>query len=162
MAKPLELLERQIVGIRLGTISPAVVDSVKVLYQGSMTPINHLAFSQPTKGGIAVNPYDPQMVGAIVTALKSSGMNAYAFSKTSVMVSVPPITGEAKDQIRGHLKKLGEEAKIAIRNIRKKARQKMDGLPKDELQKAEKELQKLTDDHISEIDRIVNAKAASL
>lgn len=161
MAKTLEMLERQIVGIRLGTINPGVVDSIKVSYQGQPTPISHLAFSQPIKSGISVQPYDPEMVGPITNALKGSGLNAYAFSKTTVMVSVPPMDGEARKQVHDHVRKLGEEAKVAVRNIRKKSRQKMVG-SKDEVQKADKELQKATDEFVTEIDRTVEAKVKSI
>jgi len=159
MQKTIENLSDSIVGIRLGTISASVVDTIKVPYHGTMTPIKHLAQTAPGQGGIQIDPFDPSMTNTIANVLASSGMNAYAFSKTRVVVSVPPPCGEEKQKVFSHLKKLAEEAKIAIRNIRKNHRQK---LSKDDQKELDKEIQKVTDDHISEVDSIINRKIASI
>jgi ribosome recycling factor len=164
MSKTIENLTNSIVGIRLGTISAGVVDTIKVPYHGTMTPIKHLAQTFPAGGGaIHIDPYDPTMTGQIANVLASSGLNAYVFSKTRVVVSVPPPSGEEKQKVISHLKKLAEEAKIAIRNIRKNHRQKISaGLDKEQLQKHDKEIQKVTDDHITEVDSIINGKIATI
>jgi ribosome recycling factor len=159
MQKTVENISNSIVGIRLGSVSAGVIDTVKVPYHGTMTPIKHLAHAVPAGRGIHVDPYDPTMTGQIATSLTAAGFNAYAFSKTRVVVSVPPPCGEEKQRIISHLKKLAEDAKIAIRNIRKNLRQKMS---KDDQKDLDKEIQKVTDDHCAEVDSIINGKIRSL
>ncbi len=163
MAKTIENLRNSIVGIRLGSISAGVVDTIKVPYHGTLTPIKHLAQTFPAgRGAIHIDPFDPTMTGQIAGILASQGLNAYAFSKTRVVVSVPPPSGEEKQKVISHLKKLAEEAKIAIRNIRKNHRQKVQGSDKESNQKLDKEIQKVTDEYIAEVESVINEKIASI
>jgi ribosome recycling factor len=159
MQKTIDSLENQLVGIRLGTITPSVIDTVKVIYEGQPTPIVHVAYAERKGNGISVTPYEPQLVNAINKALQGSGFNSYVFSKTSVMVSCPPPSGEEKLKIIAYVAKLGEESKIAVRNIRKKHRQT---LTKDEIKEQDKSLQKTTDEMISKIDSLVAQVEARL
>lgn len=122
ISKTIENLKNQIKGFRSGTISPAFVSSIKVMYDGQMTPIGELAFSTTTKNGVMTTLFDlnnPHLLGQINNVLKACGLNSYIFSKTAIMVSIPPITGEEKTKVHKQIKKLGEDAKIAVRNIRK-------------------------------------------
>lgn len=163
MAKAIETLRSQLVGFRSGTISPAFVDSIKVMHEGQPTPIKHLAFSQPGKTGISVTPHDPALVGSIAKTLTDAGLNAYVFSKVPVAVSVPPISGDEKQRVHARIRALGEEAKISVRNLRKKLKAEIDSaLGQDERLRAEKHVQELTDAHIAQIDRIVSDKIASI
>lgn len=155
MQKTVELLQNSILGIRLGNISPAVIDTVKISYYGSLTPIGHLATTQKSGNMICVSPYDTSLLGAICKALNEAGFSSYIFSKTAVAVSIPKPTVEEKHKIWKHLDKLGEEAKVAIRNIRKKRRQSSVVVD-------DKEIQKETDKHIDEINRIISKKKESI
>jgi ribosome recycling factor len=83
--------------------------------------------------------------------LKDAGLNAYLFSKQAVAVSVPPICGDERERVKTRVKKLGEEAKISIRNIRQNYRKSEKGLTEDEKRQAEKEIQELTDIHIDKL-----------
>jgi ribosome recycling factor len=161
MARTLEMLQQQLIGIRHGTVTPGLVSTVKVPYYGQLTPLDHLAVIQRVDNKLSVLPHDVSILKQVEKALVGAGLNAYVFSKTSVVVSVPQVTGEEKAKVHGHVKKLGEDAKVAIRNLRKKAKQKLVG-HKEELRVAEKELQELTDSHIGQIEEIVQKKIGSI
>ena len=155
MEKSVEVLSHSITGIHGGTINPGVIDTVKAACYGQNLPIIQVAQTgRLDNNNIAVDPYDPSMIGPLVTALKANGFQAYQFSKTRVVVSVPPISGESREKVKKHLRKLGEEAKIAIRNIRKNFRK--NNVCDD------KKVQKITDHYIKEIDQIIEKKANSL
>lgn len=157
----MDTLRASLVGFRAGTISTAFVDTIKVSYYGSLVPIKQVAFSSSTKNGISVQPHDPNLVGSVAKSLKDSGLNAYVFSKTVVMVSVPPVTGEEKQKVHGQIRKLGEEAKVSIRSIRKSLRELVIGT-KDEKKLAEKDIQEQVDFYISAVDVIVSDKIAGI
>ncbi|RDJ35422.1 MAG: ribosome-recycling factor [Crenarchaeota archaeon] len=159
MEKTLHNLSDSIVGIRGGNVSAGVLDTVKVVYHGQQTPLKHIAFVSKKDHAITIDPYEVEFTNQIANNLKDMGFNAYAFSKTRVVVNVPPPSGDQKKEIISHLRKLGEDAKIAIRNIRKKHRQKLD---KNALKTEDKKIQEVTDSYIAEVDEIINGKISSL
>lgn len=159
MEKPIDLLKNQLKSIHFGNITPGIIDTVKVSYYDQLVPVGQIANTQTIKNNISVVPYEPDMIPAVNKVLISAGFNSYIFSKTTILVSVPPPSLEEKNKINNYLRKLGEEAKIAVRNIRKKIRQPLD---KEALKKIEKELQAATDVAISEIDTIIKNKIESL
>lgn len=159
MDKTINSLSSNIIGIRSGTITTGFIDTVKISYHGQLTPIKHIAYTAKIGDSIAIDAYEPTLTAQIAKNLADAGFSAYAFSKTRVLVSVPPPSGDQKKETIAHLKKLGEEAKIAIRNIRKSFRQKLD---KEELKTADSGIQKTTDSYIKEIDDIINTKIGSL
>ncbi len=162
MQKTVEHFAEQLIGIRYGIPTCGLIDTIKVDYHGQMTPIKHMAQTIPQAGRIAVVPYDPTVLGAVDKALKAAGFNSYVFSKTTVAINLPKFAGGAdRDRVIAQVRKLEEEAKVAIRNIRKKARQQLD-LPEDELKKAEKELQVSTDSSISQIAALAAKKIKEL
>lgn len=140
-------------------MSPQLLDSVKVIYEGQPTLLSHLAISVQGPKCVYVTPYDPALVSRIVKAIVGFGFNAYAYSKSSVAVSIPPISWESKQQVKDTIRTYGEEAKVAVRNVRKKLRQALD---KDELQRQDKALQRLTDEAIDKIGRMVLNKCDSI
>lgn len=160
MQKAVETFKSHLIGFRDDAISPALVDSIKLQHLGQMTPIKHVAYAAPVKGGVSVVPFDPIMVGQIAKVLKDAGLNAYVFSKTTVMVNVPPPSGEERQKANVRIKQLGEEARVAIRNIRKQLMKEVASLAKDEKTRKEKEIQKITDFYIAQIDEIVKNRTA--
>src|SRR5262249_27324209 len=163
MHKAVRLLKDSLIGIRSGGITANVLDTVRVEYDGQLTPIKHLAQTIDGQGKVLITPYDPSLLGAIVAALMARGFNAYVFSKSSVAVSASPLSGEQREQVQAQVRRLGEEARISVRGVRRRARQKLDSkLPRDERRRLEAEIDRLTDEAIGEIDRIVEAKLASL
>jgi ribosome recycling factor len=159
---PIDNLRSLIASIRLGTISPGVVDSVKATVNGQLAPIGHLATTFPTKQGITVTPHDPASMNEILAALRFANLSAYAFSKTSIIVSVPPVTGEAKSQVHRHVKKLGDDARLAVRNIRQCVRKSQGKPTKEDQARFDKDIQVEVDAANAEIDRIVARKVAEI
>lgn len=125
-------------------------------------PIGQIANTQAVKNNVSITPYDVETLSAINKALLAAGFNSYVFSKNSVMVSVPPPSLEEKERVCSHLRKLGEEAKVSVRNIRKKIKQSFDKENKENLKKVEKELQNCVDDAIEQIDKLVQNKTEGL
>lgn len=153
MNKTVEHLEDQLVGVRWGTVTSGLVDTVRVSCYSGITELRYLASTEGNAKRIQVTPYDPTLLGPINTALNDAGFNAYVFSKTSIVVSVPQPCGEEKEKVIKRVRKLGEEAKVSIRNIRKKARKECDD---------DDAIQRVTDASVSEIDRIIDTKVASM
>ncbi len=160
--KTLQNLEESIRGIRLGMITPSFIDTFKVPYYGTETPIKHLAVTMSQNGLVTVRPHDPAILGTIQNVLKGAGLNAYLFSKQLVAVSVPPICGEERERVKIRVKKLGEDAKVSIRNLRKSERNSGKSLSEDHKRTSDKEIQEITDLYISEIDRMIADKLEML
>ncbi len=168
MDKTVQMFSNQLFGIRVGIISPQVIDTVKVEYHGQKVPIGHVAGFKCDKQRICIEPYDTQLLGPIVSACKASGFNAYIFSKTQAVVSYNALSGKEREKVINQVRHLAEEARVAVRNIRKKARQAQEKdhkhlkISKDEITSIDKPLQKLTDDSIGRINSILEDKLASL
>lgn len=143
MRKTVDLFKSQLFGME-DNVNENLIATVKVGYNHQPTPLQHLSLVYQKDRRVSVTPFDPTMVGVIEDELKKQGFDAYKFSKTTVVVNIPLITGEARQKVASRMKKLGEEAKVSIRNIRKKFRKK----DKDH----DKELQAMTDAAIQEIE----------
>ena len=144
----------QLHGIRTGTISIGLIETVRVACQGNRVAINRLGAIKVQGDRILITPFDRANVPAIVKALNESRLSAYALNPTTVSVSVPPISVEQRQDIARHVKKLGEEAKVAIRAIRQQTRKQIESSGRGSL----KRVQEATDAAVAEIDRLVQAK----
>lgn len=168
MEKSLEFLADQLIGIRHGMITTAVIDSVRVPCYGQSMPIGHLAQTAMQDHRIRIQPHDPSLRAVIAKSLVTAGFEAFVFSKTEVVVSVPPPSGTDREKVIARLTQLGEETRVAVRNIRKKFRQRLKkdwpptklAIGEDEVRQIEDQLQKMTDDYIREIDRMIEAKVS--
>ena len=161
MNKAIDHFEDQLLGItKLGGVRPTtLIDTIRVSCYGQKTPIKHLAITSSIKNGVSIEPHDPSILKSIEKGCKDAGYNAYVFSKTTVMVSIPPPSGEDREQAKLRIKRIGEETKVSIRNIRKKAKQDVPkDTPKNEKQKFGKDLQVLTDDSVKIVEDIVKRK----
>lgn len=171
MQKPVDYFWEQVRCLRSGGIQPSLIDTIKVSFYGQDTPLKHLAHTSKVSNGISVKPHDPNLVNTACKALKDAGFNAYVFSKEAVMVSVPPPSGEDKEQMRKRVRELGEEARVAIRQIRKNFKRKIDeknqhdpgkgGLSINQREGLMKKLQEATDKAVAEVDEIVKDKVES-
>jgi ribosome recycling factor len=158
MERTVRLFAEQVRGIRTGTISIGLIETVRVACQGNLVPINHLGVVKAQGDRILITPFDRVHVPAIVKALSESRLSAYALNPTMVSVSVPPISVEQRGEIARHVKKLGEEAKIAIRSIRQQARKQIEATGRG----SQRAVQEATDAAIEEIERLIKAKATEL
>lgn len=154
MEKSIQLFEKQTSGIGHG-VGPGLINNVKVKDQtGSMVPLETIAVTSQKGNMISIAPFDPSMMKTIEETLKGCGMNAFVFSKREVAVSVPQQSKEESDKMLALVKKMAEEAKVAIRNIRKRARQ--ESIESKDLQKKrDKEIDNVTEQCIGKLDSVV-------
>jgi ribosome recycling factor len=166
MEKALEALRRDLATIRTGRASPALVEHLKVDYYGNPTPLNQLAtISTPEARLIVIQPWDRGSIGAIEKAILRSdiGLNP-ASDGTVIRLAIPQLTEERRREIAKQVRKRVEEGRVEVRNIRRDCHEHIRKLEhdheisQDELHRAENELQKLTDDHIKEVDKVGQEK----
>ena len=159
-------LEENLATVRTGRASPALVEHLKVDYYGAATPLNQLAtISTPDARLITVQPWDRGSIGAIEKAILKSdiGLNP-SNDGTLIRLAIPQLTEERRREIATQVRKRAEDARIAVRNIRRDCHENIRRLEhdheisQDNLHRAETELQKLTDDHIKEIDKVGHEK----
>jgi ribosome recycling factor len=154
MDKAVTYFKDQLTSIRIGAIGPGVIESFRV----NNVRIGHMSQVSRIPNGISVTPFDPTSVGQIVKALEGGGYNAYVASKTTAHVILPKMLDSGEiEKVKNHVRKLGEEAKIVVRSLRKDVRQ---GKTKEELKLLDKDLQKITDQAISVIDGLVQSKVS--
>jgi ribosome recycling factor len=166
MDKTVNVLKHEYASIRAGRANPALLDRIHVEYYGADTPLLQLAtVTAPEARVLNISPWDSKSIPAIEKAIQKSdlGMNPSNDGKIIRLV-VPQLTEERRKDLVKLLKKQAEEAKVAVRNIRRDAndsikKYKKDGdITEDELKKSEEDTQKTTDKYIKEIDRIAEAK----
>lgn len=162
MEKTIGNLEENYAEIRAGRANPAILNKIKVDYYGVPTPINQVAgISVPEARMIVIQPWDASVLKAIEKAILTSdiGINPNNDGKL-IRLTFPELTEERRKEIVKDIKKLSEEAKIAIRSIRRdamdlaKKEQKDGDMTEDEEKQAEDKIQKLTDKKVAEIDEI--------
>jgi ribosome recycling factor len=170
MRKAVESARAELAKIRTGKASPAILDAVKVNYYGSMVPLKQVAsVNTPESKLITVQPWEKNMLQEIEKAIQKAdiGLNPQN-DGTLIRLPIPPLTQERRQDLVRTCKKLGEEGRVAVRNIRRDAMEhlkkaKKDGaLAEDDEKNFEKELQKITDKHISQIDEILKHKEAEV
>lgn len=166
MTKTLEAFEGNVGVVRTGRANPAVLNRVQVDYYGASTPLNQLAtISSPDPRTLVVAPYDKSAIGAIEKAIRESdlGFNPNNQGDT-VFIAVPPLNDERRRALVKHVKAMAEEARVAIRNIRRDANDELRELLKesllseDEARGGEHDVQKLTDEFIAAIEGRLKAK----
>lgn len=166
MSASVEHLARELGTIRAGRANPAILDKVSVDYYGAPTPINQIAAVAVAEARIlTITPWDRQMLKAISKAIQTSdiGINPIDDGQTIRLVFPAP-TEERRRQLTKDVQKLGEEAKVAVRNVRRdamdkfKAMKKAGELTEDDQKKLEEEAQKLTDKFVKKIDETCAVK----
>lgn len=166
METTLGVLKRELAGIRTGRASTAILDSIKVDYYGTLTLINQVAtVAIPESRLITIQPWDAGMIPAIEKAIQSSDVGITpANDGKLIRLAMPPLSEERRKEVVKLVKKMGEDNKIAIRNIRRdamehsKKRLKDKEMSEDNEHVMETHIQKLTDDSIKQVDSIVAGK----
>ena len=166
MEKSIGAFEEKLSEIRAGRANPAILNKVKIDYYGTPTPINQVAgVSVPEARLIVIQPWDVSVLKDIEKAILASdiGLNPNNDGKV-IRLAFPELTEERRKELAKEIRKIAEEAKVAIRAIRRdgidegKAKQKNSEITEDELKSAETEIQKITDKYIDEIDKILADK----
>src|SRR3954463_968874 len=159
-------LQEEFSSIRTGRATPALVDKLKVDYYGSEVPLQQLAgFSVPEARVLVISPYDKGALKAIEKAIQSSDLGVNPSNDgTVIRLTFPELTTERRKELVKVVKKMAEDGRVAVRNVRRSIRQDLEHKAKDgdisddELARIEKELEKLTHEVVAEIDTLVGHK----
>lgn len=172
MTKSLEHLKNELRGVRTGRASPALVEFLKVEAYGSHTDLKAIAaimVPEPTQ--LLIKPFDPATVGAIKTAIEKSGLSINPVVEgKQIRLVLPPMSQERRQKDAARLRKLGEETKVAIRNIRRDANKHADALaknptkhfPEDEIEQLKNEIQELLKKFEADTDQRVEEKCKEI
>jgi ribosome recycling factor len=170
MDKAIAVLKDELSGVRTGRATPALLQRIVVDYYGTPVPIQQLAsFSVPEPRTLMVTPYDPNAISSLEKAIMASDLGITPGNDgTVIRLSFPPLTEERRKELIKLVHHRGEEGRVAVRNIRRHSKEELEKLERegtiseDDLTRAERELQKLTDKHISDIDEVVAHKDTEL
>ncbi len=165
MEKTIKAYKNELVNIRTGRANPSMLDRVMVDYYGSPTPLNQISGISVVEGRqLLVKPYDKSSMKDIERAVYEADLGLTPQNDGAVIrINIPPLTEERRKELVKQVKKLAEEAKIAIRNQRRKANDLVEkGEDEDAVKDGKKDIQKLTDKFIQEIDDITKDKESDL
>lgn len=170
MQKTLDVMQVNFAAVRAGRANAAVLDQIRVDYYGTPTPINQIAsIASPDPRTLTIQPWDASTMKLIEKAIQASdlGINPQNDGRM-IRLAFPQLTEERRKELIKQVRKYGEDSKTAIRNIRRdamdafKKQQKKSEITEDDLKNAEKDIQKLTDDYIADVDKQVSKKEKEL
>lgn len=167
MEKALVALDEHFATVRTGRANPSILNDVEVSYYGADTPLNQLAQVSVVEGTqLVVKPFDPGIVKDIEKAIFGANIGLTPQNDgTLIRINVPKLTEETRKELSKDVSKMGEEAKVAIRNIRRDvndAIKKDDSLPEDQEKRALDKVQEITDDFVKRIDQAVTNKTQDI
>ena len=166
MNKAVDACRRELIKIRTGKATTALLDTLRVDYYGTMSPLNQVGnVSVLDAHTLGIQPWDRSLIGAIEKAILASdlGLNP-SNDGTVVRIPIPPLNEERRRDLVKLIKKFGEEGRVALRNIRRdslehlKKAEKEEHVSEDERKVAEKKVQEMTDKHSKDIDQILSEK----
>ena len=170
MSKSVDHFGSELTTIRTGRANPALIDKIMVQYYGTPTPLNQLAqISAPEPRLLVVQVYDKSQIGAVEKALRTSdqGLNP-ANDGQVIRVPIPPLTEERRREFVKLVRHKAEEARVAIRNVRRDEihrvdqTQKQGDIPEDEAKRAHTRLQKITETQVERVDGLAARKEAEV
>ncbi len=160
MKKAVDFLDNEYKSLRTGRASTGLIDNLRVLYYGNMTPLNQMAtINAPDAGSLVIKPFDPASGKDIEKAIRTSDLGLTPMTDGQVIrLPIPPLSGERRKQIASQVKQMAEQARISIRNIRRDANKHLDDeeksklISEDQRDSAKKEIDELTKKYTAEID----------
>ncbi len=170
MEKAVSVVKDDLGGIRTGRANPGMFVRIVVEYYGAMTPVTQLASVTVPEARMAViKPYEANMLGPIETAIRNSDLGVNPSNDGQIIrVALPQLTEERRRQFAKQARGKGEDAKVSVRNVRRKSMDELNRIQKDgeagedEVNRAEKELDKVTARYVAQIDEMVKNKEAEL
>ena len=170
MGKSIEMMKRDFGTLRTGKVTTQIVDAIKVDYYGTPTPLNQVgSVVVQDATTIAINPWEKSMLPAIEKAIQEANIGVNPNNDGDfIKLFFPPMTVEQRQEIVKQAKQMAEKAKVAIRNVRKEANNKIKRLEhdkeisEDEMKRALEQVQKLTDEFIARVDESLKAKEADI
>ncbi|AGN36275.1 ribosome recycling factor [Bacillus paralicheniformis] len=166
MEKAIGAYQRELATVRAGRANPSLLDKVTVEYYGAQTPLNQIAsITVPEARMLLITPYDKTALGDIEKAIQKADLGITPSNDGNIIrITIPPLTEERRKELAKLVKKYSEDAKVAVRNIRRDANDDLKKLEKngemteDELRSSTEDVQKLTDEYVSKIDEITKDK----
>ncbi len=165
MDKAIRHLETELSRIRAGKANPHILDGVEVDYYGTKTPLSQVSnISTPDAKTIAIQPWEKKMIDPIEKAILAANVGLTPVNNGEIIrLNVPPLTEERRIQLVKQVKNEGENAKVSIRNARREANDELkslqkEGLPEDQVKRAEIKVQEMTDNYTEKVDKVVDAK----
>ncbi|NOX21197.1 MAG: ribosome recycling factor [Nitrospirae bacterium] len=166
MDKAIDVFKSDLASIRTGRASLSLLEGITVDYYGTQTPLNQVAtLSVPDPKTITIQPWEQRMIPEIEKAIMQSDLGLTPTNDGKLIrLNIPPLTEERRKQLVKVVRKRAEEARVAVRNIRReineelKKKEKNKEISEDELKRDLDEVQKITDEHIKKIDKILEAK----
>jgi ribosome recycling factor len=166
MVKAVEHLKKECLGVRTGRAHPALVEDIKVDYYGTMTPLKQMGtVSVPEPRQILISPWDKTSLKAIEKAIMASSLGVTPQSDgENIRINLPELTGERRIELSKIVKKYAEDARVAVRNVRRegneiyKKMEKESAITEDDLHLYQKEIQELTDEWIKNVDEVLEKK----
>ena len=170
MEKAHKILENQFRGVRTGRASRALVEHIRVEYYGAQTPLNQIAnIATPDPQLIVIRPFDPSSLKAIEKAILQSDIGITpATDRKLIRLAVPPLSEERRKQLAHQVRQMGEQAKVAIRNIRREANRDINNLQEastiteDDCRRGKDGVQELTGTYEGRISEILDKKTADI
>jgi ribosome recycling factor len=170
MESTLEGLRKELTKVRTGRANTALIEGILVDYYGTKSPLNQLAaLSAPESRLLVVQPYDKSVMGAIEKAIYQSDLGLTPVNDGKVIrVPLPELTEERRKELVRHVKKIGEEYRVSARNHRRDANERVKKLQKDkqitedDVRATQDRVQKLTDEYIDKIEKVLKAKEDEL
>jgi len=169
MDKGIKHMESELQKIRAGKAHPAMLDSVKVEYYGSMTQLSQVSnVNSADARTLTVQVWEKDMLDPVATAIINANLGLNPMNNgESILINIPPLTEERRRDLTKRARSEGEHARVSVRNARKEANDfikaaKSDGLSEDLAKDGENEVQKLTDQFIKKIDEVLSAKEADI
>ena len=170
MNKAIKSLQNQMTKVRTGRATANVLDGIMADYYGTPTPIKNMGqISTPEARLLQIQPFDKTLIGAIEKAILGANIGLTPGNDGNLIrISFPALTEDKRKAFVKDVKKLGEDAKIVIRNVRReqndkvKANEKDKKISEDESKKIQEEIQKITDNFIKEVDKVIDAKEKEL
>ncbi len=165
MGKAVNHLDQEIGKVRAGKANPKMLESVMVDYYGTMTPITQVAsINTPDPRTIAIQPWEKNLIQAIEKAIMAANLGMNPDNNGDIIrINVPPLTEERRKDLVKQVRKMGEDTRIVIRNIRRDTNEefkklKKDGLPEDMEKDGQDQVQKLTDKYTKLVDELLEKK----
>ena len=166
MQKAISAYQRELATVRAGRANPSLLHKVTVEYYGAQTPLNQIAsITVPEARMLLITPYDKTALGDIEKAIQKADLGITPSNDGNIIrITIPPLTEERRKELAKLVKKYSEDAKVAVRNIRRDANDDLKKLEKngemteDELRSSTEDVQKLTDEYVSKIDEITKDK----
>jgi ribosome recycling factor len=170
MKGAVSVTREELASVRTGRATPAILNRITVDYYGAPTPLNQLAsFSVPEPRLLVIQPYDRNSMAQIEKAIMQSDLGLTPSNDGQLIrLPFPPLTEERRKELIRLVHQRAEEGRVAVRNVRRHAKEELERLERehtiseDDLARAEKELQKHTDQHVSEIDELLSGKEKEL